>query len=115
MDTKLALSKYASINANAIGVATLQLGPVANGESWHVNKMTVTSTSSVQPTVKIYRGNVSNAFIDFTLTGQGDVSETDVDVRNLEFLTAQFVGADPGSSCTWLVEGDLILQGRRAY
>lgn len=82
---------------DASGVARIRLGPKIYGHKWHIDRMLVTTTSVATTTAKVYK-NVENAAskMDFTNSGNDDVSETSLDLATLDSLLFVWTGGTPG-------------------
>ena len=93
--------------ADANGRAFVQLGEFRMGETWTVERMTVTSSSTVLvPTARVYRDDeIPTRLVDGTYTGTLDTSDVVVDLQSGEILVCVWTGADIGARCTLTIEG----------
>lgn len=114
-DTTLALLKSATATFVAGGIATAELRN--NGLSrWHIKLINVTTASSTQTRCTVYRGEVNpRNQLDYTKTGNGDTSPTDITVQPGEYVTVQWTFGTVGAIAVVRIEGEEILRGRRAY
>lgn len=100
------LFESAQATVNADGRSECRLQPLRAFETWTVTKMTVQSTSVGQSQCRVYRGSESpSRLIEGTYSGNMDSSDTSIQLRNGESLLAVWTKADPGSVCTFTVEG----------
>lgn len=102
------LQDTANGNADANGRVELTLQPLRYGETWHVTRMTVQSSSStLVPTAKVYQNSAEPSNLaDGTYTGTFDTSTTSITLHNGERLLCVFEGADPGARCTFNIFGE---------
>lgn len=102
----LAESRIVTIGAD--GTGRVQLGPTVYGLHWKVKRMTTSGNSVLVASVDVYRGGESDvALIDHSDTANADVSETDLDLRDGDFITVVYRGGTPGAQMGFRVEGDM--------
>ena len=100
--------RYGNAVFNSGGVATVQLGPTKYSERWEITKLIVSSTSTLKPEVRVYRGIVTPSnMVDGSRSGDQDVSDTNIKLIAPEQLTFQWTGGTSGASVTAGVEGEL--------
>jgi hypothetical protein len=106
MRTPLNESRTATADGN--GRAIAQLGPLRSFESWEIKRTTVSSTSTTLiPTARVYRGAIApSRLIDGTYTGTLDTTQTDMTLTSGDSVVAEWTGADVGSSCILIIEGE---------
>jgi hypothetical protein len=93
---------------NAAGVAELELGPVPPSQVWQITRMTVSATSTLQPTCSVYDGAAVPAnLMDATRTGNQDVSDfgTPYQLQTAESLLFRWEGGTPGAVATGRLVG----------
>jgi len=102
------LLRYGNAVFNSGGVATVQLGPAKYSEHWEITKLIVSSTSTLKPEVRVYRGSVlASNLVDGSRSGDQDVSDTNIKLISPETLTFQWTGGTSGTSVTAGVEGEV--------
>lgn len=98
----------ASATIDATGTATVTLGPVPAWRRWQVTHLAVTVAAGTRPQFRLYRNDVAaNTFLDGTLNGATNASETDIGLAAGEYLTGQWVGGTPGQVATLTAEGHI--------
>jgi hypothetical protein len=104
---ELPLDESANGTANAAGKATASLQPLRAFENWHVDSVSVFSTSVLVSTFKVYRGSESpSTLIGGTYSGNLNSDPSfNKDVRNGERLLGVWEGCTPGAVCTMSVTG----------
>lgn len=94
--------------ANAQGKAIVRLQPLRAFEDWHVQRVSIQSTSStLVPTFKLYKGSETpSSFIGGTFTGNlNSDPQLDLTLMNGESLLGVWEGGDVGSTCTMTITG----------
>lgn len=100
------LDGQAVAGADRRAIVTLRAVPV--GAVWSLTSVTVQSTSSALTTATLYRGIALTApnVLDLTrLGGNGDTTDTVIELRAGEAMTIVWTNADPGSICTAIAYG----------
>lgn len=94
---------------DANGRAEVTLGPTVYGSRWNVDKMVVSTTSTMASKCDVYRDaeSLSNK-IDNTRTGNADTSETNIDLSPPSVLRFVWSGGTPGATATAVVYGTLF-------
>lgn len=104
MSIPLQTSASATFDASGRGIA--QLSPAVMGSEWHVKRLIVSATSACQ--FSVYKNVVSaSALTDYTKSGAGDVSETDIHLQALDSLIFVWTNGTPGAIGTVVINGDL--------
>lgn len=107
MTTRLALAESGRATANASGIATVELRAAKAGEWWRVKSASISGNSALEPTVKIYRGFVSeSSIIGGSLTGNLDSAIGDDFIQPNEAIICQWTGATVGAQFTFTVQGE---------
>lgn len=84
------------------------LGPTVYGVTWTVNRVSVFSDSTTKPKFMLYRNVESpTTYVDGSKSGNGDTSETDIELLNLDNLVCVWTGGEPGKSATVILQGVL--------
>lgn len=116
IETTLQLVKSGSAVFTAGGIATvsIQNGSLAR---WEVKLLNISTTSDNDTKCVVYRGQVSSRNqIDATEElGNTNTSPVDQTVVPGDVITARWENGTPGAIATFIIEGDEILRGRRAY
>lgn len=100
------LYETGTATALADGTATVRLQPLRAFERWNITRMSVNSSSTLIPTLKVYRGSINpSSLIDGTYSGALNQSDTNIDLHNGVAIIAVFSGATVGSTCTFTVQG----------
>lgn len=112
--TRLQLSESYSATFNADGIATLSgIGPAKAGERWKIDSIQVTTDSSQETTVTVYRR--SNP-IAGSYSGNFDTAVGSMIVLNPgEALNIIWEHGTPGASALATIEGRHELRGNLAY
>lgn len=104
--TPLHTSAEATLDAD--GAGRLAIGPVTPGTVWRVTTMTTNGNSTTEPTLRIYRGGVGDAYmIDTTERGNSDVSDSEVSLQTGETISAEWRGGTPGAQMILRLEGQI--------
>lgn len=107
MTNKLVLAESGRATANASGIATVELRAARAGEWWRIKNTSVTGNSTLEPTVKVYRGFVSeSSIIGGSLTGNLDSASGDDYIQPNEGVICQWTGATSGAIFTFTVQGE---------
>ncbi|HET7414770.1 MAG TPA: hypothetical protein VFI97_03640 [Arthrobacter sp.] len=86
----------------------MTLGPQRMGESWKVRSASISTTSTVETTCRMYRNAVSSStFIDGTSTANLNVSNVGSELANLERLVFVFTGGDFNKTATVVLDGTM--------
>ena len=116
VETELQLSKVQSVTLDAKGYGEVRIGPSKPGERWKVTIMNTANDGSLQPIHKVFRGPAGHGQqLDYTRSGKGDTSPTEIELRTGDYLTATWSGGTVGSQSMFTVEGIQYLVGKRAY
>lgn len=114
VETQIALLETlnATFDASGIAQATTQVGV---NQRWVIELLSITTTSSSQTKCIVYRGRIGGAQLDYSVTGNGDTSNTHIELRQGETLAVQWTGGTAGSSAQMNVEGSKFIRGLRGY
>lgn len=94
---------------DANGRATVSIGPTVYGARWNVTRLVVSTTSTAETQLRVYRGSEqASRLVDSTYTANQNTSETDVTLGTLETLLFVWTGGDPGAIATAVIEGDQV-------
>jgi hypothetical protein len=89
-------------------VATVQMGPQRYGENWSVNSSSISTTSALPTSCRMYRNMVSpSAFLDGTASANLNVSNVPVELQSLDKLIFVFTGGTMGSAATVVLNGSV--------
>jgi len=111
MEQTRTLHDAARVTLDASGNGQVRLGPSRPNTRWLIKRVSVqTSTNTLEPEAKIYRGNVGTAsFISGTFTGSSDSDDgLTEELHPGEFLTVRWTGGDVGATATATWSGDEI-------
>lgn len=111
-ETMLNVRISAIFDGSGIANGMITVGP---NQRWVVRLFNTNSDSANQTHCTIYRGSVGGTQLDFTRTGNGDSSNTTVDLRQNEMISVQWEGGTPGATANLDIEGTVYQKGRRAY
>lgn len=107
MTNNLPLAESGRAIADANGIATVTLRAARAGEWWRVKSSSISGNSVLEPTVKVYRGFVSeSSIIGGSLTGNLDSATGDDFIQPNEAVICQWTGATPGTQFTFTVQGE---------
>lgn len=97
-----ALELQATAQANAQGTATITFGPVPTFTTWTIRSTSVASTSSARTACTLFRNTVAehNQLDVAPYSGNGDTTDTVLELHQGESLVVQWTGADPGATCS---------------
>lgn len=113
METKYQLLKHdpngVVLDANGAGAIEYVCG--AN-QRWVIKLMNTKGNSSTEPVHRVLRRS-DGSQLDFTESGNGDTSNTDVEIRSSDGVRAEYTGGTPGARMTFSIEGDLFVKGMR--
>ncbi len=102
------LEKVGSVTLNASGQGSMRFGPEVFGTVWNINRLSTNGNSTLDPTCTVYRGAESNTtMIDNTEKANADISETDLELRDGEFVTVVYDGGTPGAIMSFRIEGEM--------
>lgn len=99
---------YQSASAvfDANGRASVSIGPTVFGIRWKINRLIVSTTSTAETQLRVYRGSEqASRMVDSTYTANQNTSETDVSLATLESLLFVWSGGDVGAIATAVIEG----------
>lgn len=97
-----------STTLDSNGRGELRFGPTVYGARWRIDRMTTNGNATTNPECNVYRGGEADtSLIDTTTTGNGDVSETNLELRDGEFITVVWSGGNSGAVMSFRVEGEL--------
>lgn len=113
VETRLALDKNDRVTLNASGTGTIEFRAGVN-ERWKITLLNTTGNSTVQPKCKVVRTS-NGRQLDYTVTGNGDASNTDIEIRQGDGIRAEYTSGTSGAVMEFHVEGDLFVKGRRGY
>lgn len=113
-ETPLALNSNitAVFDANGDAVGEILVGP---NQRWEVTLLNTNTTSTSQTRLTVYRGPVESTQVDFSRTGNGDTSNTDIKLQQGEKLSAKWTGGTPGAQATLNIQGTVFERGNRGY
>lgn len=97
------LSETRTVTLNAQGAGTVQLTPTRH---WRITRLTTYGTSTTAPQLVVRRSSPDGPMVDSTRFGNGDTSETTLEVFAGEVLVASYVGGTPGAVMSFYVEGE---------
>lgn len=108
---RLAESRSVTLDVNGLATVTA-VGPVVYGESWTVERISVSTTARCKFTV--YRGNATEPQyqIDGTVRGDLDTSDTNIPMMAGETISFKWENGLAGSAGTVRIEGKRIVRGR---
>lgn len=112
-ESEFQLEQSESVTIDDTGMATrTNIGPSKAGERWRITKTRVFATGRC--TFAIYRGNeiIPDKQIEFTYSGQGDSSDTVIDLEPQEKVSIAFSGP-VGTIGTVVFSGRTFVKGRR--
>lgn len=101
---RLSISQAVTLDANGNGSVTL--GPQRSFESWNITRMSTSGNSATEPVLTITRNN-STEIVDYTIKGNGDISETSLGMIPGDLMTATYTGGTAGASMQFYVEGTM--------
>lgn len=90
---------------DATGRGSVSIGPAKYAEKWAVRRLTTRGTVSPQPSLYVYRGALGERLLDTSVAGNGDISETNIELSSGEHITAWYTGGSPGAIMVFYVEG----------
>jgi hypothetical protein len=98
-------SGQASFDAG--GIATVRFGPVPPGGRWRITNLSVSTTSALRTTARVYKNAVSPAQQrDVSVSGgNSDSSDTVHELLAGETLIVQWTGGTPGATATATIGG----------
>lgn len=103
---QIPVNNSASATFDDSGRAVVSLGPTVYGVAWEITRVVVSTTSSAQTQLRVYRGTEqASRLVDSTYTGNDNTSETDVKLSNLESLLFVWTGGDVGAIATAVIDG----------
>jgi hypothetical protein len=108
MQTTLSVSASATFISDGAGgtVARVTLSPTVFGTEWDVKRMSVSTTSVAQTTLRTYRNiETPSAFIDGTSKANANISNMEIHLQTLDKLIFVFTGGDIGAIATAIVDG----------
>lgn len=114
VETELALLKTLRGTFNASGIAEASAQVPANTR-WKIRLFSTTTTSTRQTTCTIRRGSVDGPQLDFSVTGNGDTSSTDIDMGQNQTLYVRWTNGTTSANASLNVEGSEYIKGRRGY
>ena len=107
MTNRVPLYESGRATAAANGLATVELRSPRAHEWWRVTGASVSGNSALEPTVKVYRGFVSeSSVIGGSLTGNLDSATGDDLIQPGEAVICQWTGATPGTLFTFTIQGE---------
>lgn len=112
-ETKLYLNKSGSVTLDSAGEGTVELS-VGALERWKITILNTSGNSTAQPKLTVLRKTDSRQ-LDYTVTGNGDTSSADIELRQGEAIQAVYTGGTAGAIMTFSITGDIYLRGRRGY
>ncbi len=107
------LETAANATFNALGVASVSVGPGRANLHWKVTRLvtSTTSTAVVQPQLRVYRNvETPSTLVDSTYSGNSATSETNLDVRVGERLLFVWSGGTTDAIATIVISGEVIAQ-----
>lgn len=111
METTRTLRDSARVTLDASGNGQVRLGPGRPNTRWLIKRISVTtSTNTLEPEAKVYRGSVGDAaFVTGTFTGSSDTDPgVDEELHPGEQLIVRWTGGDVGATATATWYGDEI-------
>ena len=113
-ETELVLSFTinAMFDVNGVASGEAQVGP---NRRWKITLLNTRTTSTTQTQVTVYRNTIGGQQLDFSRTGNGDTSNTDIPLAQGEKLAVEWTGGASGTIASLDVEGIEYLRGQRAY
>lgn len=114
VETEYRLEKSLSATFDSAGraVVTFQNSGLSR---WKVKLLSTSTTSTAQTVCTVFRGDAGARQVDFTRTGNKDVSPVDLDIQTGDRITVVWTGGTVGSIATFYLEGSEFVRGRRAY
>lgn len=111
MEYRLQESRTATLDSNGAAVV-IGVGPVVYGETWKVERISVSTTSRCKFTV--HRGDPTSPTtqIDGTVRGDLDTSETNITLLNGESIAFKWSNGAAGAVGTVVIEGTRTVRGR---
>lgn len=87
--------------------ATVSLGPTRSYENWHIARTSVSTTSTTQTQLFVYRQieNPKN-LVEGSATGNQDTSDSAIELRGNERIVLVWTGGDVGQRATVTLEGE---------
>ena len=91
---------------NGVGRAEIALGPVVYGQNWQVNRVTISGDGADKPTFRMYKTVESNTtFLDGSRNGNGDSSETNIQVFCMDRILCVWTNGTPGANVGVVIQG----------
>ena len=88
------------------GTAEARLGPQVYGETWHITRMVVYTTSQANAEARVYlNGILPTNLIAGTYSGEQDFNETVVDLNTFDTLICVWSNGNPGDTATFSLAG----------
>lgn len=119
-ETEYVLYQVINTTADGSGNASITVGPTIAHTRWKLERYSVKATGVTGGIVSftLYRGATAGGqVIDSTpYQGQGNTSDgNNVDLYPGEYVTGVWSGASPGSACSFTIQGQQYVKGRRSY
>lgn len=108
MGARLQDVKRVTLDSNGYGI--IRFGPGRPREIWTVQRVTCqVSSNTKEAQFKLYRGNVSSAFLSGSVSGStGDTDDGLNEMLNAgEFLTGEWSGGDAAATATLTYWGNI--------
>lgn len=104
------ISEAAQVVLSAAGYGVVRLGPGRAGLTWHVTSVAVRIVSATAvPEVHLYLGEPSPGNeLTNSYNGANNSSDLDVILASGQYLTAEWIGGDPGARATLSIYGERV-------